>query len=189
MRGSSSHILVATLVVAGLATIAAAVPQLLQKPADPVVAAPVASEPATAPAAMSAAPPAAPAQVTSAPIVKPSAPSAFPGATPETMGSGQAGMLIGIDPETGQLGMPTPEQVAQLRMSSQTDLNFSSEGLQPVYHADGSISLDLQGRFQEYAVVTIGADGKPVFRCLHDHSSIEHALHHPDAARPALEDR
>jgi hypothetical protein len=57
-----------------------------------------------------------------------------------------------------------------------------------VRHPDGSVSVDLRGRFQELAVARIGADGKPVLRCVDDAVSMRRALA-PAPAAPALEER
>jgi hypothetical protein len=55
-------------------------------------------------------------------------------------------------------------------------------------HADGSVSVDLQGRFQEFAVARMGPDGKPLYRCLDDSASVRRALGQPVPA-PAAEER
>ena len=100
---------------------------------------------------------------------------------------GSAGMLIGIDPETGELGMPTPEQLKELSDLQQYQVDHSDAGLVEVHHADGSVSIDLQGRFQEYATVRIGPDGKMTFQCVDGAESAERSLQSP--ARPASEER
>jgi len=87
---------------------------------------------------------------------------------------GVNGMVVGIDPETGQLGMPTPEQVAELQSQivPPEELNFSDVGLVSVRHANGGVSLDLQGRFQEFATVRIGSNGQKMFGCTTDPKSV-----------------
>ena len=89
------------------------------------------------------------------------------------------GMLIGIDPETGKLGMPTREQWNELSDLEQQRLDHSSAGLVEVHHPDGSVSVDLQGRFQEFATVRIGPDGKLVFQCVDGAENAERALKAP----------
>jgi hypothetical protein len=98
-----------------------------------------------------------------------------------------AGMVVGIDPETGQLGMPTPEQMQKLSESQQYQMDHSAAGLVEVHHPDGSVSIDLQGRFQEYETVRVGPDGKLIYRCVDGPENAEHALESP--APPALEER
>jgi len=97
-------------------------------------------------------------------------------------------MVVGVDPETGRLGPPTPEQRAALGAAEQNALSRSSGGLVEEHHPDGSVSIDLQGRFQEFAVVHMGSDGKPVVECLDDSAAIERALKAtaPAPGKPAL---
>jgi hypothetical protein len=86
---------------------------------------------------------------------------------------GVNGMVIAIDPETGELTAPTPEQMAGLQqVLPGDDLNNSDVGLTPVRHADGSVSVDLQGRFQEFATIRITPTGQKVFGCTTDPKSL-----------------
>src|SRR6185295_11916788 len=112
-----------------------------------------------------------------------------------------AGMVVGIDPETGQLGMPTPEQMQKLSELQQPQVDHSAEGLVEVHHPDGSVSVDLQGRFQEYATVRVGPDGKLIYQCVDGAENAKRAVkssapvgsaHSIDASAPnpsALEER
>jgi hypothetical protein len=73
-------------------------------------------------------------------------------------------MVVGINPETGRPGMPSPEQREAIRNGDRdaapsASLDRSGEGLQVVHRPDGSRSIDLQGRFHEYAVIRIRPDG------------------------------
>lgn len=75
-----------------------------------------------------------------------------------------AGMIVGINPETGRPGMPSPEQREAIRNGERdaapsASLDRSGEGLQVVHRPDGSRSIDLQGRFHEYTVIRIRPDG------------------------------
>ena len=89
------------------------------------------------------------------------------------------GMVIGIDPETGELGMPTREQWNELSDLERQRLDHSSAGLVEVHHPDGSVSVDLQGRFQEFVTVRIGPDGKLRFQCVDGAENAERALKAP----------
>ena len=113
------------------------------------------------------------------------------GQAPAPLRPGMAGMVVGIDPETGELGMPTPEQLRALSDSPQYEVDHSGAGLLEVHHPDGSVSVDLQGRFQEYATVRIGPDGKRIFRCVDGEESAKRAVESstPAPAAPALEER
>jgi hypothetical protein len=112
---------------------------------------------APAPAAVVPAAPA-PAKVAAAP------------ASPRTSATaprGTAGMVVAIDPETGELGMPSAQQLEELHAQGMPseDLNYSDAGLTPVVHPNGMVSLDLQGRFQEYATIHVGPDGRKIVGC------------------------
>ncbi len=70
-----------------------------------------------------------------------------------------AGRDVQVDPQTGQIKPLTPEEAKQLADGLKTMLNKSTEGLVKVKNADGSVSMDLQGRFQNVAVARVNADG------------------------------
>jgi hypothetical protein len=106
---------------------------------------------------------------------------------------GAAGMVIGLDPETGTWGAPTREQLrelAELRRLSEGDARrvAKPEGPLPeVRHPDGHVSVELDGQFQEFTTVRIGPDGKPVFTCAHGPDGAAGAVAPP--AAPAIEER
>jgi len=82
---------------------------------------------------------------------------------------GVNGAVIALDPESGELGMPSTAQMAQLEAAQQLmpseELNHSDAGLSPVTRADGSVHVNLQGRFQEFATVHIAPNGKRTLGC------------------------
>lgn len=89
-----------------------------------------------------------------------------PTATPEVASApGEAGMRIYMDPETGTYG-PLPAGAEPV--VSINPLNDSDEGLVRVQLPDGSLMVDLQGRFQEYFVVQMTPSGKRVVKCVQD---------------------
>lgn len=100
----------------------------------------------------------------------------------------QAGMVIAWDPESHTFTMPQPERSLPLTATELNALSRSFAGLPQVHHPDGSVSVDLQGRFQEFEVVHFGPDGKPVYRCLDDSAAVRRALHEPTTAS-GLEER
>ena len=59
-----------------------------------------------------------------------------------------------------------------------------AEGLVTIRNADGSETLNHEGRFTDYTVVRIGKDGKPVFTCVHGEAGLEHAMHSPATVTP-----
>ncbi|HEY6807069.1 MAG TPA: hypothetical protein VI306_26055 [Pyrinomonadaceae bacterium] len=77
-----------------------------------------------------------------------------------------AGRDVQVDPQTGQIKPLTPEEAKQLADGLKTMLNKSTEGLEQVKNADGSVSMDLQGRFQNVAVARVNEDGTVEESCI-----------------------
>ena len=65
----------------------------------------------------------------------------------------------------------------------------SSEGLVQVVHADGAVSMDLEGRFMSVMLATTNADGTHDVSCETGHEALKHATAKPtatkDKAKPA----
>jgi hypothetical protein len=101
---------------------------------------------------------------------------------------GQAGLVIAWDPESRTFTLPSLDRAPALTAAERNAISRSFTGLFEVRHPDGSVSVDLQGRFQEFAVVHMGPDGKPVYQCLDDSLSVRRSLLGPQPAA-ALEDR
>jgi cytoskeletal protein RodZ len=99
--------------------------------------------------------------------------------------SAEAGMRIYRDPETGQIGPPTAEGIA----AASTDPSTSEEmtGLRQVMLPDGSVMIDLQGRFQESMVVQLDSKGQRVMSCTRDPQAL--MKHAPVAKTPQREER
>lgn len=91
----------------------------------------------------------------------------------DTSRPADAGMVVGIDPETGRLGPATPEQRARLGID---DAMPTNQHFAKTRNADGSLTIHTQGRLREFFVVKMGPDGKPVVGCVDG----------PDAAKRAL---
>ena len=70
-----------------------------------------------------------------------------------------AGQDIQIDMQTGQVRPLSPQEAQQLANGLAPMLDNSTDGLVQVPHADGSVSMDLQGRFQNVAVAKVNTDG------------------------------
>jgi len=72
-----------------------------------------------------------------------------------------AGMKAYLDPETGKLGPPpaggSPDETLML--------NDSGDGLVQEVLPDGSVMMNLQGRFQEYMILQLDPAGRRVLRC------------------------
>jgi hypothetical protein len=90
----------------------------------------------------------------------PQPPAEKPAAVPEAA----SGMIIHIDPQTGQLRKtPAPGTVPlQLNPQERNAFSTSHQGLVqvPSLVPGGGVRLDLQGRFQSPLVVTIDSEGK-----------------------------
>lgn len=75
---------------------------------------------------------------------------------------GTAALRAFLNPETGQVEIGTRTTSEELDPDSQNALRRDTEGLTQVRHADGSVSMDLQGRFQSVAMAQVGRDGRVV---------------------------
>lgn len=93
-----------------------------------------------------------------------------------TEAPGTAGMMAYLDPETGELTVGVvPTSGIELDADTQNGLRRDTEGLESVRHANGSISMDLQGRFQSVSVVRIDENGKATI-CASDAEGVERSL-------------
>jgi hypothetical protein len=128
--------------------------------------------------------------VKAAPAVVAVAPSAAKPTTATKPSAGVNGLVVALDPESGQLGMPSATQMEQLEAAQQQlpgdDLNHSDAGLTLKHYADGSMSVDLQGRFQEFATVRIAPNGKRIIGCA-DRAALDTPITLP--ASGALEEK
>ena len=109
-----------------------------------------------------------------------------PAAAPTGSGDGAA-MMVYLDPETGQrVSRPITEAQRQMSRSARARLNRSSEGLEVVHRPDGSMMVELQGRFQNTSVVRRGRDGSLHLECDTDAEPLGHdASVHTSALAPA----
>ena len=76
-----------------------------------------------------------------------------------------AGHDVQIDQETGQLKPLSPQEAQKIAESLKGMLNKSTEGLVEVKNPDGSVSMDLQGRFQNVTLARTNADGTIETEC------------------------
>lgn len=77
-----------------------------------------------------------------------------------------AGQDVQVDSQTGQIKPLTPEEARRLAASLKGMLNKSTEGLVEEHNHDGSVSVDLQGRFQHVAVARVNQDGSISQSCV-----------------------
>ena len=69
------------------------------------------------------------------------------------------GQDIQIDTQTGKIKPLSPQEAQKLAEGLAPLLDRSEDGLKQVTHPDGSISVDLQGRFQDVTVARVTSDG------------------------------
>lgn len=121
---------------------------------------------------------------------KPAPAAAGPAAPARALPAGAAGMVVGLDPETGLLGPATTEQVLELFPEEANALSRSSEGLvERVMPGGRGVMLDLAGRFQEFSYVRMTPDGRYVFGCASDPAVVRRGLTAPAKHPAVLEER
>ena len=76
-----------------------------------------------------------------------------------------AGQDLQVDAQ-GKIRPLTAEEAQKLADGLKGMLNRSSEGLVEQKHADGSVSMDLQGRFQNVTVARVNEDGSVTTSCV-----------------------
>jgi hypothetical protein len=79
-----------------------------------------------------------------------------------------AGQDLQVDSQDGKRQPLTPEEAKRLAVSLKDVLNQSTEGLAQVQHEDGSVSMDLQGRFQNVTVARVNKDGSITQSCVNN---------------------
>ena len=95
-----------------------------------------------------------------------------------------------IDPQTGQLREPTPEEVQALSRAARAEFVRAVESLEAVVHPDGMVSVDLKGLFMQDLVVVKRPDGSLSMRCVPDsEKDLTLAAPAPPKPAPALEER
>jgi hypothetical protein len=73
---------------------------------------------------------------------------------------GSAALRATINPETGGVEVSHTASYAPLDAETQNALRRDSEGLTQVFHPNGMVSSNLQGRFQSVSVARFDKDGK-----------------------------
>ncbi len=78
-----------------------------------------------------------------------------------------SGRLAGASAPQEQSKGAAVEEAQQLAEGLKGMLNQSTEGLVQVKHEDGSVSMDLEGRFQHVMVAKTNGDGTVTQSCIH----------------------
>jgi hypothetical protein len=77
-----------------------------------------------------------------------------------------ASQEVHLDGQTGQAQELTDDEAQKLTGGLKELVNQSTDGLVEVQHADGSVSVDLEGRFQNVTVAKINKDGSVSQSCV-----------------------
>ena len=94
----------------------------------------------------------------------------------EAAAPGGAAQQVAVDPGSGAPGAPTAEQIQALERAVAAMLSQSSEGLEVVELPDGTLTIDLEGRFQEVIVATVAPDGIVRMGCVNRPGQVRAAL-------------
>jgi hypothetical protein len=82
--------------------------------------------------------------------------------------SNPAGQTIVLDRQTGQSRPLTPEEAQRLAEGLKQMINQSTDGLVQVHNDNGSVSMDLQGHFQDVMLAKKEADGSISTACVNN---------------------
>lgn len=81
-----------------------------------------------------------------------------------------------VDTQSTQSAPQTDSQTdadARLADSLKNALSTSSEGLTEVRHPDGTVTVDLEGRFQNFSVAKVNPDGTITTECVSDAKEVD----------------
>jgi len=101
--------------------------------------------------------------------------------------AGTAGLRVYLDAETGDLQAgPGVAGQNELDLDTQNAVRRDTEGLRLVRHANGAVSMDLQGRYQSVATIRIDENGVATF-CDDNGPSIDNVVSgHAQVATPEV---
>lgn len=77
-----------------------------------------------------------------------------------------AGQEVEVDSQTGRVKELTPEEARRMAAGLKQMVNKSADDLDEVHHADGSVSVNLEGRFQNVTVAKMDEDGNVITSCV-----------------------
>jgi hypothetical protein len=77
---------------------------------------------------------------------------------------GASAMRVYLDPETGAVSStPTADATFEIEAALDNSLRHDTQGLAQVTKADGTTSINLDGRYNDVMVVRVDANGKQEF--------------------------
>ena len=99
-----------------------------------------------------------------------------PRTSPLVPARGMASMRAYLNPETGKIETGPSPAVVQFDSDTEQALRRDATGLTEEHRADGSVLIDLQGRFESVSMVHRTADGKKVITCTDDRQRAKNTL-------------
>ena len=99
-----------------------------------------------------------------------------------------AAVHVARDPATGQVAAPEygePVTLDEMMAAAREE----ARGLVTLRNADGSETLNHEGRFADQVVIQVGPDGKRSVVCVQGKVAVDRALRPAAAAPPRAEDR
>ena len=113
---------------------------------------------------------------------------------PATLAAPRAqGLRVAIDPVDGTLGMPTGDEWSQDIVIGDGTTGLGEAPLRIDRAPNGTLTAHLDDRWAEYAVATIGPDGKPGWTCVEGTRGAARFMRQPIApmtpAAPVWEDK
>lgn len=87
-----------------------------------------------------------------------------------------AGQDVQVDSQTGKVKPLTPEEAQRLAEGLKKMVNKSADGLTEVQHEDGSVSMNLEGRFRHVVVARATEDGSVSMSCVDNPQSAAAAI-------------
>ena len=100
-----------------------------------------------------------------------------------------AATRIARDPETGQITAPEYTGPALSIEAMQGIARLEAAGLVTIRNADGSETMNHEGRFADFSILRVGPDGGRSFQCAHGRFALERALKQAAPLAPITEDR
>jgi len=123
------------------------------------------------------------------PAAMPAPRTTVPRSTRATAVQSTPGRIIALDPETGELGAPSPDQLRSLRAApGVAAVSRTAEGLTETRLTDGTVILDLDGRYQDQVIARLDRNGRLVYGCVHEDGR-GHRATRDSIPTSALEDR
>jgi hypothetical protein len=96
---------------------------------------------------------------------------------------------VAVDPVTGEAVAPEYSGSVLTVAEVQELARREAAGLVTIQNADGSQTLNHEGRFTDFSVIRVGSDGERVFHCVHGQTGVRHLLQRGQAPMPKTEDR